>query len=415
MHTFLRENARWIGAGFLLTFASAFGQTWFIALFAGAIKAEHGLTDGSWGTLYTIATLSAAGLMFWRGSMADTMRLAHLAPLTAGIFALAAIGMAAAQSIWMLGICVFLLRFCGQGMFSHIAMTAMGRWFQARRGQAVALANLGHPAGEIAVPFVAVLAAASLGWRPTWIGVALVLVLAIAPALWALLREERAPRGRHETALRPGLHGREWQRGDAVRHWLLPALLPVLLTPGFIATVAFFHQSHIAAVKGWTLVEMAPAYSAFATTTVVSALAAGWAADRFGPQRLLPVFLLPMGIGIALVYPAEQVTAWYAALGVIGITQGTASALWGVLLPQVYGTRHLGAIRSLATTIMVVSTAIGPGITGVLIDLGIGFPTQSLFMGAWCLALSAACLLISVRLTHELARSWRAMDAEGPA
>lgn len=174
----------------------------------------------------------------------------------------------------------------------------------------------------------------------------------------------------------------------------MPALLPILLTPGFIGTVVFFHQVHLADVKGWSLAAMAPGYSAFAVMTVVSSVVAGWAADRFGSQRLLPLFLIPMGIGIALVGPAEHVAAWYLALGIIGITQGMASALWGVLLPHVYGTRHLGSIRSMTSTVMVISTAIGPGITGVLIDSGIDFPTQSLFMGGWCLCLSFACVII---------------------
>ena len=127
----------------------------------------------------------------------------------------------------------------------------------------------------------------------------------------------------------------------------------MLLTPGFIGTVVFFHQVHIAGVKGWTLAQMAPGYSAFATATVASSFIAGWAADRFGAHRLLPVLLVPMGLGVAMIGPAENVLMWYVALGVIGMTQGTASALWGVLFPAVYGTRHLGAIRSLGTTIMV--------------------------------------------------------------
>ena len=182
----------------------------------------------------------------------------------------------------------------------------------------------------------------------------------------------------------------------------MPALLTVLLTPGFISTVVFFQQVHIAEVKGWTLVQMAPGYSAFATATVASALAAGWTADRFGAQRLLSALLIPMGLGVALIGPADGVVAWWVALGVIGITQGIASAMWGVLLPVAYGTRHLGSIRSLATTVMVVATAIGPGITGMLIDRGIDFPTQSLFMGAWCFALTLGCLLIDRRLTREL-------------
>ncbi|WP_439562545.1 MFS transporter [Roseinatronobacter sp.] len=399
---FLRHNLRWLSAGFVLTFVSAFGQTWFISLFAGAIKAEHGLTDGSWGSLYTLATLCAAAMMFWRGSLADTVPLSRLVPAVTVIFAIAAVGMALAQSVWILGITLFLLRFCGQGMFSHMAMTAMGRWFQAQRGKAVALANLGHPAGEVVVPLVTVLAIAAIGWRVSWGAVALLLLAGVAPLLWVLLRNDRTPQGQGESRLATGLAGRQWTRQDAARHWLLPALLPVLLTPGFIATVVFFHQVHIAEVKGWTLTAMAPGYSAFAAANVISALLAGWAADRFGAPRLLTVLLLPMGIGVALIAPAEQVSGWYLALGLIGITQGTSSALWGVLLPTVYGTRNLGAIRSLATTIMVVSTAIGPGITGILIDRGMDFPAQSLWLGAWCLLLLIGCWVIDRKLTREL-------------
>ncbi len=402
MMTFLRTNLRWLAAGFLLTFASAFGQTWFISLFAGAIKSEYGLSDGAWGSLYTVATLSAAGLMFWRGSVADTVRLSRLAPVTAGVFALAGLAMASAGSVWLLGVSLFVLRFCGQGMFSHIAMTAMGRWFEDRRGRAVSISNLGHPAGEVVLPILTVLCIAAFGWRPTWLVVAAILCLIIAPTLWILLRDDRSPQGHVGGTPVAGLGGRHWRRQDAVRHWLLPALLPVLLTPGFIGTVVFFQQVHIAEVKGWTLVQMAPGYSAFATATVASAFAAGWAADRFGAQRLLSVFLIPMGIGIALVGPAQEVVMWWVALGVIGITQGTASALWGVLLPVAYGTRHLGSIRSLATTVIVIATAIGPGITGILIDRGIDFPTQSLFMGAWCLVVTIGCVMIDRRLSREL-------------
>lgn len=403
MLTFIRENTQWLAAGFLLTSSTAFGQTWFISLFAGYIRADYGLTDGDWGSLYTLATLSAAALMFWRGSVADTVPLSRLAPITALVFAAACLAMSLSSgSVWLLGITLFLLRFCGQGMFSHIAMTAMGRWFEARRGQAVSITNLGHPASEVSLSIIAVLVASVIGWRLTWGAAAAILAFGVAPVLWLLLRHDRSPKGSTGTQTMTGLMGRHWRRRDAVRHWLMPALVPVLLTPGFIGTVVFFQQVHIAEVKGWTLVEMAPGYTAFATATVISAFLAGWAADRFGSQRLLTVFLLPMGLGIALVGPAEQVAAWYVALAVIGITQGASSALWGVLLPDVYGTRYLGSIRSLATTVMVIATAIGPGVTGLLIDAGIDFPTQSLYMGGWCFVLAIGCALIDRRLTREL-------------
>ena len=79
---------------------------------------------------------------------------------------------------------------------------------------------------------------------------------------------------------------------------------------------------------------------------------------------------------MALVSQATSITAWYLALGSMGITMGMSSALWGAVLPALYGTQHLGSIRSLTTTVMVFSTAIGPGLTGLLIDWGVDFTTQ---------------------------------------
>ncbi|MEM1285335.1 MAG: MFS transporter [Pseudomonadota bacterium] len=403
MFRFLLDNRRWLGAGLLLTFASSVGQTWFISLFAGFIKAEHGLTDGSWGTLYTVATLASAALLFWRGSWADSIPFARLAPTIALLFALAAIGFAFSPSIWVLGVAVFGLRFCGQGMFSHIAMTAMGRWFAARRGRAVAITNLGHPLAEISLPIVVVAVVGLIGWQTTWLVAAAVLAFPVALTLWLLLSEGRTKQSKVLNRETPGLAGKHWRRRDAIRHWLLPALLPVLLTPGFIGTVIFFHQVHVSEVKGWSLLAMTPGYTFYAACAVAFSFASGWASDRFGPHRLLPILLVPMGIGIALVGPAKSVWGWYTALALIGMSQGIANALSGVLFPHVYGTRHLGSIRAMATTIMVVSTAIGPGITGLLIDQGIAFPDQGLAMGLWCLALSALCLWIANRLNAELA------------
>lgn len=388
MPNFIRENWRWLAVGFLLTFASSFGQTWFISLFAAEIKARHGLTDGSWGTLYTLATMISAALLLTRGSMADTMALSRLIPATALLFAAGGLAFAYANALWLLVGSLVLLRFCGQGMFPHIAMTAMGRWFQARRGQAVSISSLGHPAGEVALPMLAVLAIGWIGWQATWLVAALLLSAVFLPLLLLLLRAGRIAEGRLAATEMPGLEGRHWRRAEAIRHWLFPALLPIMLTPGFIGTVVFFHQVHIAEVKGWTLVQMAPGYWFFASASVVTALAAGWAADRFGPASLLPVVLIPTGAGVLLIGQAEAVVIWFAALGLAGMTQGISASLWGALLPAVYGTRHLGSVRALATTVIVVSTAIGPGVTGVLIDAGVDFPSQCLVLALWCFALT---------------------------
>ena len=179
-------------------------------------------------------------------------------------------------------------------------------------------------------------------------------------------------------------------------------MLPGILTPAFIGTVIFFHQIHIADEKGWSLAEMALGYPIYAGLTVVSMLLAGQIIDRRGAASLLPVYLLPLGVGIALIDQGDGVWIWYLLLGLLGLGQGLSNTMNGALWAEVYGTRHIGAVRALIVAVMVFSTAIGPGVTGLLIDAGIPFPEQGLAMAGWCFALSAVFVLVARRLTHEL-------------
>ena len=407
MLRFFLDNSRWLATGIILAFGSAFGQTWFISLSAGEIRAEFGLSDGEWGGIYTIATLASALLLLSRGSLADTMPLSRLAPLVASVFALAALGMAFGQSVWILGLSVFLLRFCGQGMFTHIAATAMGRWFVANRGRAIAIKGLGFPLGEMVWPLVFVLLIATIGWRSSWMIVAGIIALGLLPALMLLLSQDRAPQGQGGETGSTGLEGRHWTRSEVLSHWLFPALTPLMLTPGFIGTVVFFHQVHIAEVKGWSLTQMAVAYPVYASVTIVVSILTGWACDRFGSQELLPIVFVPMGLAMFLIGPAAASIMWVVALAVMALTQGMVGTLWGAFLPFVYGTKNLGAVRSMNVALMVLSTAIGPGVTGWLIDLGITFPEQCFALGIWCLGLALAMVFVLRKLGPEIDLSQR--------
>ena len=175
----------------------------------------------------------------------------------------------------------------------------------------------------------------------------------------------------------------------------------MLLTPGFVSTVIFFHQIHIATVKGWTLMEMAPGYTFFATATVGRSLLC-----RLGlrqGRRTTPAPLYPDAHGLrhAAHRPRHAGLELVWSAGALRPHSRGVRRLLGVFLPVAYGTRFLGSIRSLATTVMVISTAIGPGITGLLIDAGIDFPTQSFVMSAWCVVFSGLSFAITRRLLRE--------------
>jgi MFS family permease len=402
--SFVKENARWLATGLLLSLGSSFGQTYFISLFSGEIRAAYGLTDGQWGAIYTVATLASAALLITLGGRADTMRLSRLAVIVASVLAFSALLMAVGQSVWLLVITVFLLRFCGQGMMTHMKATAMARWFVATRGRAMAITNLGYPVGEALLPLLIIFAVASIGWRATWGVTVVVILLVLIPLLVVLLAQDRAPKGANGGQGAPGLYGRHWTRGEVLRHPLFYAFVPFLLTPGFIGTVVFFHAVHVAEVKGWTLIDLGPSYSAYAIASVTMGFTSGWLSDRFGPARLLPFTLLPMAVGMFLIGPVDTPMGYAVALGLVGVTQGIAATLGGTLMPTLFGTNHLGSVRAIATAIMVVATAIGPGITGWFIDYGVTYPEQGVAQGIWCLMICGVMVPVMLwtrRLQNE--------------
>ena len=380
---FTRENARWLGAGIVLTSSSSFGQTYFIALSAAHVQKAFELSHGGWGAIYTMGTLMSAATLMQVGRLADRFKVKTLALATIALFIVMCLAMALVAHWVMLVFVVFGLRFCGQGMMSHLSLTAMGRWFRGNRGRAVAIASLGFSLGEGLLPIGFVVLTGVIGWRLGWVTAAAMLAVLVVPLLLYLLREERSPQSMSDSQHSAGLAGRHWSRGDAMRHWLFWALLPGFLAPSFISTSLFFHQVHLTEIKGWHIASYVATYPIYSAFSVLSNFAAGMFADRFGAARLLPIYLLP--IGVAMLVMSVATNFWWGpvALVMIGITQGASQAMIGSIWPEYFGTRNLGSIRAFAVAAMVFSTAIGPGITGLLIDRGIGFETQCLWMSGY--------------------------------
>lgn len=385
---FLRANAPFLAAGALLTFSSSFGQTFLISVFAGAIREEFGLSHGQWGWTYTVGTFASAVVMVWAGVLTDHFRARVLGAAALGLLALASLAMALAPAAWALPLVVFALRFAGQGMMSHVAVVAMARWFVVSRGRALSVASLGIAAGEAFLPLVAVMLMGEVPWRWLWVGFALFLV-AMVPVLTALLRLERTPQSAAAESVSAGIGGTQWTRGKALRHFLFWCLVPAILAPSAWSTAFFFQQVHLAQTKGWSHLQLVALFPLFTSAAVISMVLSGWVIDRVGSARLMPVYLLPMGLGFVVIGSTESLGL--AALGMVlmAISQGANSTLPNAFWAEAYGTRHIGGIKALATAVMVLGSAIGPGLTGALIDRGIVFEDQMPGIAAYFLFASA--------------------------
>lgn len=390
---FLRDNARWVAGGFLLTFFSAFGQTYFISLSAGDIRAEYGLTNGQFGTLYMVATLASAFTLPHLGRIVDRYSARAVTFMIAPMLAVACLSMAFSRSIVLLAVTIYLLRLFGQGMMTQNAFVAMARWFAAQRGRAVSIVALGQNTSEAIFPIVFVAVAGLIGWRNGWLLAAAALLLVATPLIAALLAVERAPRSsdpapRVETA-------RDWTRGEVVRDPLFYLLLLGIMAPGFIGTTIFFHQVYLVELRGWSMGVFASSFTFMASMMVVFALVAGHLVDRFSAVSILPVFLVPLAASCLVLALFEPQWSAFIFMGLLGLSYGFQSTLFGAIWPEIYGLKHLGAVRALVMAIMVFATALGPGVTGYLIDIGVDYPFQIAVMGVYCIGASVLMLFVS--------------------
>ena len=363
---FALRNARLLAFGFLMAFASTFGQTHFVGVFSPSIEAEFGLSHTEWGAIYMAGTLASAALLPFSGRLIDrtsvrTYAIVVLLGMAAACFAIAVV-----PAAWTLVVVIFLLRQFGQGLCQHTAVTGMVKSFDRDRGKAVAIAILGFPAGRAFLPVLAVAAIAVIGWRWSYMACGIAGLLMIPVVMWLLPRRS-AGKPAAPASTESGASS-DRRLGEMLRDPFFFLMLPALMAPALLETAMNFHQLTIAEMKGWSAEWVTGGYAVFAATTLVVSMFAGDLADRIGASRLMPFGLLPLAAGVVVVaYGDHYVWAW-VYLGCFGLTSGLMVTCVPLLLAEVYGTHHIGAIRSFAATVSVFGSALAAPLLGFGLD-----------------------------------------------
>ena len=396
---FLTQNSRWLAAGGLLTLLSSFGQTFFISIFAAQIQADFELSHGSWGAIYSVGTMTSALVMVWSGSLTDMWRARSLGVLVLALLAASCLAMALNPYVALLPFVIFALRLTGQGMTSHIAIVAMARWFVATRGKALAIATLGFSIGEAILPLSFVALMTIWPWRMLWIAVACIALIGI-PILLTLLRSERTPQSMAEEGQSVGMLGKHWTRRGALRHPLFWFMVPALLGPSAFNTAFFFHQVYFAEIKGWSHLALVSLFPIYTVVGIGAMMLSGIALDRLGTARLIPLYQLPLIVGFAVFSMSGSLLHVAIGFMFLGLTTGANSTLPNAFWAEFYGTRNIGSIKAMATAVMVLGSALGPGVTGVLIDIGVPLTTQ--FMGiAFYFAFASTMVWVGIQRTRR--------------
>ncbi|MGV6849845.1 MAG: MFS transporter [Marinibacterium sp.] len=378
---YLRRNARWLGAGALVNFLSSFGQTFFISIFAGEIRTTFDLSLGQWGGIYTLGTGLAALAMLWTGALTDRFRVRALGPFVLAGLAAACLAMAFNVGAGLLVAIVFALRLFGQGMATHLAIVAMARWFDATRGQALSISALGFWFGQAVLPLGFVALMPLTGWRPLWGLAALIVLLAIWP-LSRLLKAERTPQAHALDNPSAGMDGHHWTRGAVLASPVFWMMIPTVFAPSAFNTAFFFHQVHLAEIKGWSHLHLVQFFPLFTVVSVASMMVSGRGLDRVGAVRLMALTQVPILFAFAVLGGSSGTGGMVLGLSLLGLNAGMMATIPNAFWAEAFGTAHIGAIKAAVTAAMVLGSAAGPGITGWLIDLGFALDRQFLAMAA---------------------------------
>jgi MFS family permease len=402
----LRAESRTLLFGVVCIFFSSPGQTFFIAVFVASFGAGAGLEASELGVLYLAGTLGAAAALPALGHWIDRIDLRLYTGLTVSGLAIACLSASLVVGPVSLLVAFFLLRLFGQGLMIHVAVTSISRHFSARRGVALSWTAMGMPVATALTPPLAVLAISLLGWRLSYAGVgALVLVVAL-PVLIGLIAgrpDFASPPARRAGSQPPRLAEGLLIVARTRYFWLS---LPVLLFMPFASTALIFHIEFLGLAKGWSRDLVAAGFSGFALGHAGALVLAGIAVDRLSARMMVPLMNIPFFASIAILALFAAPPALFAFLtllgGALGLVQTTMGAVWA----EVYGTRNVGTIRSLAGVVIAVGSAVGPAVLGLAFDFGLAVETT-------CWALLAIGLAATIAAAFAAAAARPAEDAHG--
>ena len=163
--------------GFIFTFFSSFGQSFFLGIFNPSIRNELSISHGQFGSIYASATLLSSFILIWLGKKIDDIDIIKFSFLVILLLAFSCFFFSTISSLPLLFIAIFLMRFSGQGMMSHTATTTISRYFNKSRGKALSTGWFGLSTAEFILPVLMIYFLTNTNWKNIWITSSIIIII----------------------------------------------------------------------------------------------------------------------------------------------------------------------------------------------------------------------------------------------
>ncbi|MDF1868089.1 MAG: MFS transporter [Saprospiraceae bacterium] len=369
-YQFVKNNYRFLLFGFILTFCSSFGQTFFIGIFNPYIREDLSLSHSEFGLIYSLATLLSSLSLIWIGKKIDDFKIIYFAIAVCLFLAFSSFFLTLVSNIILLFFAIYFLRLSGQGLMTHTASTSMAKFFDLNRGKALSISWLGLSLGEGFLPYLIIFLMKFYSWKIVWLGISIFILSLVVPSVFFILRFYKDGATEVSDIKKQEVNHtiKNWTRSEVIRDSKFYFLLPAVLGPAFLSTGIFINQIYIFESKQWSMLMLAQGFTLYAIVSVITLAVSGFLIDRFSAIKVLPFYLLPTMAAYTLVITSSWAFTPIVMMILIAMTNGTSSVLLTSTWSEIYGTKYLGGIRSITVSFFVFSTAIAPVLFGYLID-----------------------------------------------
>ena len=382
--------------GFIFTFFSCFGQSFFIGLFNSSIRETLSITHGQFGTIYASATLFSSLLLIWIGKKIDDVNVIKFAIFVTILLSFSSFFFSKTSSVAFLFVAIFLMRFSGQGLMSHTASTTISRYFTKSRGKALSIIWFGLSSAEFIMPVLIVYLLTMIIWQDLWVIFSLIVLICLPLASYILVKDVKLDtRESNQNEKLKEDNIKNWKRIEVLGDYRFYIVSLNMLAMPWIATGVFVYQSFVTNSKGWGEYTIAQSFMSYSIFSVITLIVAGYLIDKFTSRKLLIYMNIPLFLGTLVIIYFDAPQTAFLFLGLVGISNGLANLLGSSTWAEIYGVKYIGSIKALTTALMVFATAFGTALFGFFIDAGFSIEKIA-FIAAIAIACSIA-LLFTIR------------------
>lgn len=396
------------------------GQTAGFSAFTEPILELTGFTRTRLSFLYMLGTISSGFLIPVMGNVLDRwgsrkMMIFASAMLGISLFWLSfidkvvhyfsTVASSALYTVLMVS-GIFCLRFFGQGLLPMTSNTMIAKWFDRKRGRAIAFMGVINTLAFSAAPAILSALVFQLSWNGAWRLLSVFIGIGMSLLAWIFYRNtpescglsvdgDRAFLRVNDESLVERVTGATL--GRALRSRSFWAIILVTSTSSLVLTGLTFHIQAIGIQTGLTIERSVAIFIPVSFIAVPVSFTSALLTEKTHVRILVTLMALSQVIAYCAVNFLNTSAGYIITIIFLGVANGLLGTVYTAVTPKIFGRRHLGSINGIISSAMIIASALGPLFLSMVNDI-----FGSLRLGILIMAiLPFISILISIRMPEK--------------